>query len=535
MGRTPSMTATRPGICSSDGALVHAAEKRIPDEIRAHFTGMRVFRELRDGTSNSNDYACMLALNRKRRRDFACEGNVHVERCVTRVLSCMSGQVLRGYYVLWAESTISITTSNLSTLHTPRRSRMNGTAAAVTAVAAADAAEEEAETKEEEEHCDARHHVISFLSLHIVDGTAHQHPSRHSFALQSVCQPGRVLQLECYPYHMIHFGLLMHALWRGPNEVFEAVREQKQQVTVACPSQVGPADTCALLRFPLIASATGTAVLILGLGGNVIGNFLDAVLADDVSIDVVELEPVVLETCRQHGQVPPCEVEVDKAGSGAAAAAGTAATRVWGVTHGHPRHPNYRFVVGGAREVLREECSKSSRGGALRGRLYTFVFLDCYDPAREHMMHDGGLIELCRSRLQPGGALIVNAHILPTTENLEGQFLSHGFATVQVLHVAGCDQSIVVCLAGDDASSQGAGADKKLQQNKEEEASVARLNRFCVRHARHMAQHIRDAVRALPNAMQPLRGGFHLDAAWLKSSRSLKSASCPTRLWEHYD
>ncbi|RNF27513.1 uncharacterized protein Tco025E_00250 [Trypanosoma conorhini] len=515
------MTAQQDAAGSDTIALVRAAEERIPCEICCHFTGMASYRKLRDG-----DGGRLASVSRqgKRFRDPTREREVRIKSCTCRVLSCMACQVLKGYCVIWAESLLDVATYDPFASHEAGRRRVheksNATATTTTAKGVCE------------------YHQLTLRTLHIVDQAAYKQPVRHSFALQSVCQPGRVLQLECYPRHMVHFGLLMYALWQSPDEVFRTRGGEPRLPRKTTTSEVmstGTENTTAMpslsssSQFPFLTSAEHASVLILGLGGNVIGNCLDAALPVDVPIDVVEVEPAVLETCQRQGQVPPwAEVEAETTAESA---------RVWVASRGKQRHPNYRFIVGDAREVLRGGNPKTAEGKSpLHQRRYGLVFLDCYDPEKERMMHDVSLIDVCRSRLRPGGALIVNAHILPLQGTLEEQFLARGFDSVQALRVAGCDQSIVVCLAKDKAAA-GGGAENVNNGggSQQQRLPLTRLERFCVRHARQLAWYIQNPYRADLGVRRLFRGDFCLDANWLKSSRSVEGASCRTRVWEHYD
>ncbi|ESL10118.1 hypothetical protein TRSC58_02153 [Trypanosoma rangeli SC58] len=490
-------------------ALVRAAEKRIPCEICSHFTGMASYRQLRDDkerTLRSVSRPC------KRFRDPTCPREVRIESCACCVLSCVACQVLKGYCVLWAESLVKVAICDTFASHEAGRRRSHEKFATTVGV--------------------CEQHQLTFRTLHIVDREAYKQPVRHSFALQSVCQPGRVIQLECYPYHMVHFGLLMYALWKSPDEAFMARGSKPRHLKK---TTISEAEACITenttkssplpsFNFPFLTSTETASVLILGLGGNVIGNCLDAVLPADVPIDVVEVEPAVLETCQRQGQVPPCSKAHPKMTDETAC--------VWVASRGRQQQPNYRFIIGDVREVLREDSQKTTDSRSpLHERRYGLVFLDCYDPEKERMMHDGSLIDVCRSRLRPGGALIVNAHILPIRERLEEQFLARGFDSVQALRVAGCDQSIVVCLARDKPSSghcNGGGSQQQQQK-------LARLDRFCVKRARQLTWYIQNPLRAALGMRGLFRSDFSLDSSWLKSSRPVEGASCHTRVWEHYD
>ncbi|ORC87103.1 uncharacterized protein TM35_000242530 [Trypanosoma theileri] len=521
-------------VDSNNGLLIRTAEKRIPCEIKSHFNNMLIYRYLRDGvksnnssnSSNNNSSGDMCVIpTHKRHRDIEYRREVSLESCTSRVLSCLPCQVLTGYCVMWVESAVCVSTFDPLTAYTKRRGH-----------------EEENAYKNNNDNPNhnnnnnnnlkkgrgrdekgSEYHNVRLFSLHIVDQRAYQHPMQYSFALQSLCQPGRPLQLQCYPYHMVHFGLLMHAIWNAPDVFFEKDKREsfnkiKHHTTIESNTDLlntttittnttNNITTTTSRGFPLMTNVSNDGVLLLGLGGNVIGNCLDVALSSDVPIDVVEIEPTVLEICRAHNQLPLCEVQDQREDN--------KQRQEWIVSQAHHRYPHYRFILTDARTFLQDT-----------NKYYSLIFLDCYDPSRERMMHDCNLIDLCHARLIPGGAVIVNAHILPTRETLEEQFLSRGFATVQVLRVAGCDQCIVVCLAHD----------KKTLSNqdvvKEEMEINGKWNHFSVRHARFLARRLFDISTRCDNIS---REGFCLDAGWLKSSRCLEGLSHHTRVWEHYE
>lgn len=424
---------------------------------------------------------------------------------------------------------------------------------------------------------------VCLQSVHIVKDRvtgAAASSSASSFALQSVFQPGLPTSLECYPRHMIHFGLLCYAAWNATS-VSWATIQQREGVTAlskagevlrpagsflphrSCRGRGGSAKAIqpsspallssmdATVYSGLIPNAVGDAILILGLGGNVLGRCLDTILPSPVDIDIVELEPAVLTACVAHGQVgngaatpppPPGgqhaiaavspsggqtqrtprrrglsfdamnsgrataalgqrtatqasqELLMDTSlsyprrhsSSGEAAGYDTAPASVGMVTcflqdayaylrmdeaavmstppaksaardAGEPTRELLHYGQGTSRNksnASKRGSSSSSKNGdhnrsevPRTGRSYNLIFLDCYDPDREEMMHEGSLIQLCARRLCPGGVLLVNAHILPSSNQIQRDFLSQGFATVQVLRVANCSQSVIACIA----------------------------------------------------------------------------------------
>ncbi|SCU65616.1 methyltransferase domain containing protein, putative [Trypanosoma equiperdum] len=551
-----------------EDALVRAVEKYVPDEIARHLSSLTVYAQLRAGlcpgecngghNNNANVGAISCSGNCKngnaavscdmRRRNCGimsgCKRDVHLESCVSRVLSCRVCHVLRGYCAFWVESMLTIRTVTSASTNFSRHKRLRRSDdVAVVADCVVSSGLDGAGGN--------RRYNVKLLTLHIVDNEAYKNPGNYVFVLQSVCQPGRVLQLECYPNHMIRFGLLMHFLWQCPCEAFAASQAKggtgkekdlrRLQVNSAFSStdvdilpvtDFNECNSCGMslhlstspaakeVVVETQSGAVGPSVLVLGLGANVIGNWLDEALPPNVRIDVVEVEPTVLQICRDHKQVPPCDELVNEANEG---------TGVWCVTRGHKRYPNYRFIVGDAREVLKE----SNDDGRSEGRnkkcislSYDVVFLDCYDPAKECMMHDANLVDLCRVRLRPGGALIVNAHIIPEKEMLQEQFLDRGFSSVQVLRVSSCNQSIVVCLA-----SHSGSAGKTT-----EEVDGERLSgRFTVLSAGRATRYIHNIIEAGNRVYLHKPNTCYFGAGWLKSSKVLENDTCFVKLWTHVD
>lgn len=141
-------------------------------------------------------------------------------------------------------------------------------------------------------------------------------------------------------------------------------------------------------------------------------------------------------------------------------------------------------------------------------------------------MHEGDLLQLCMDRLQPGGCLIVNVHIIPQWASLKDSFLSREFASVQVLRVSGYDQCVVCCL--------------KKNVHDEIPATISPgESRFTVPYAQQMASYL----NAL-NKTDSFLHNFSVDGDWLLRSQSLYGARCAAvhgtvpqvtecRLWHH--
>ncbi|KPI89462.1 hypothetical protein ABL78_1426 [Leptomonas seymouri] len=556
---------------------------------------------------------------------------------------------------------------------------------------------------------------LTLHTLHIVNDDAVTHLRPASFALQSVLQPGLPTVLECYPRHMVHFGLLCFAAWRAKpdmwRELMGGVDEHASLTTTDAKGCVTNKKKATHSLASLVPHKADDAVLILGLGGNVLGECLDAVLPTAVPLHIVEVEPAVLQACEEHNQFPQwrppsaalnggeepgrrlngtttkeeaasakpakrqlqatllhtwrevtalshkrssqpvvfssirqcncnagavkvCDDStnqrlnakglatgggasplIDTKGSAEASSRYPGALRTSVSTCSEQRgeylcflqdayaflrqssHVNAAqksihstFVVSlnrvrgaGTRGVwakaaalrdvpLRASLSSSvsvsgqgkkeeappgetlSRCGAqvsvpavaaLATVQYSIIFLDCYDPDREHMMHEGGLIDLCARRLRPGGVLLVNAHVLPTVANLERDFLTHGFATVQALRVSGCTQTVLVCIWPDAEEDQS--ASKERWKEKCARFTVHQLQLLAHRlnmggipppQSSHGAS--RQDLPSISSAL--LRSGFLLDASWLKACRRMPTVrraggeeeEVDFRVWLHH-
>ncbi|KPA85286.1 hypothetical protein ABB37_01627 [Leptomonas pyrrhocoris] len=554
-------------------------------------------------------------------------------------------------------------------------------------------------------------------SLHIANDDAVTHVRPASFALQSVLQPGLPTALECYPRHMIHFGLLCFAAWRATPDMWRTLmegRNEGEESTATDPN--GRTDKRIGKPFfweSLVPHSADDAVLILGLGGNVLGACLDAVLPSVVPLHTVEVEPAVLQACEEHHQFPPCGAssspvnggkrsttglkgtgskgaatatsermrpqrvlmtspnmwremvdQIDKeSGSSLVFASlrqgnripnctnalGDAANQSWDIEQAVPgegvtsstcakatasgnasppalvrrsaspcteHHGEYLCFLQDAYAFLRQaphvsasrerpKAPLSTPSGAprnsskkgmkrnaaatrtgpsrvssfsflkaaaqkkakelLNGELrsnsgaqisvpavacctpvqYSMIFLDCYDPDREHMMHEGGLIDLCARRLRPGGVLLVNAHVLPTAANLERDFLTRGFATVQALRVSGCTQTVVVCVTPDAEMDQKGGKTQREEKcarftMHQLQQLAHQLNALCVGSPPPWQHATRQAAATPSHGL--LRSGFLLDASWLKACRRMsvsqetkkKDAEVDFRVWQHY-
>lgn len=647
--------------------------------------------------------------------------------CTTRVVSHFPCSVLKGYVVLWVRSTLDVRCvpvrvrgqGSHSDAANVKQAR-GGEEKAIAAASALDALQTCSTTEAASamwnntsssfpkvgkvvrstvlvnESCSstgADRLQCVLLSLHIVNADAVDRRRPASFALQSVLVPGMPTVLECYPRHMVHFGLLCFAAWHASSAVWEEVvskppeHAHRQRTTsqrtnghkkasaVAhyekSTSRTSPTITSASFA-NLLPHTADDAVLILGLGGNVLGQCLDAILPPAVPLHIVEVEPAVLQACQTLHQFPPYTPMHDasvpattpakavqrrkptaaaKVGPKASFKSAAAQPDIWSQAaeligqkgpsciafssfrqftsadtnddvasqdshlavetaatqkrRGRPTasvlrakansydasvrgaytcylHDAYTFLRGSASSESNTQGSfplsaarSSSRGQVIKTNgvsndalrcssaqvsvpvvsnisaslKYSIVFLDCYDPDREHMMHEGGLVDLCLRRLRPGGMLLVNAHVLPHVEALERDFLARGFATVQALRVSGCTQTVLVCIAPDSEIDEEVRIEEKCA-------------RFTV-HAMQQLAHLLNAHLSSPtfphsrhvHSGKLLRSDFRIDGSWLKSCRRVsvpqrKTKAAKTndsaaatraagvavdfRVWQHY-
>ncbi|GET90098.1 hypothetical protein, conserved [Leishmania tarentolae] len=621
------------------------------------------------------------------------------------------------------------------------------------------------------------------MSIVNIDAASNVRPA--SFALQSVLQPDWQTALECYPRHMVHFGLLVYAAWHASSQTWESLRSHgstcKDNIAAAGsghavvsptrssrsdaalqnmseePSALHPFELAitpiSLLPTPeaggemhigslleLLPHTSHDAILILGLGGNVLGQCLDALLPAAVPLHVVEVEPAVLQACWENRQFPAIDTVDGWRGELHAAAPRTAlkqasatqkadaspprseegvetapaaspvcpAAMQWaaGLIHqksatpavfrarrqqapgllerlaaplsatpsnatkhapctpnlprglgtvidappqtqqdrgeyvcflqdadaflrtgpststtlttspgavarhrtapaahsaAHPATPSSlpretcaRIAAQSRTPSTQEAASASPVEAAPASVQYSMIFLDCYDPDREHMMHEATLVELCARRLKPGGVLVVNAHVLPTVENLRRDFLGCGFATVQAIRVAGYTQAVVVCVAHDKTSEEEhADAERLASSAACAPMLIEKRGRFTIRQMQLLATALNRSLPVADGSSSSVTGGkdgagrdgvssaaatgttavassrsctsplsrpvtraFRFDAAWLKSCRRavVSSAKVPSgrrarpvntpsqacsidvdlRVWEHY-
>ena len=239
---------------------------------------------------------------------------------------------------------------------------------------------------------DDEERVTALVNKFDVDNDAlMRHGHTTNFVIQSVMIRNEPLSQQSYTYYMLQFAfslyLLLNSKWLPPGDPSASGGAQRKLAELAVP----------WLHFP------ESPVLILGMGCNVIGRALDVLFGEGAPIHVLEIEPTVVELCREQGAL--------------------ASSRPGG----------FQCHVGDVRTSL----------GSMP-RNCSLIFLDCYDPLASSMMHAQELIASCRDHLRDdGGVLVVNAHMKATEDSLLP--FSKAFPHPGAVHVVYAEQSFVVC------------------------------------------------------------------------------------------
>ena len=200
-------------------------------------------------------------------------------------------------------------------------------------------------------------------SMHLVQNM----DSKDDYVFQSSLAVGNPTQLQCYPRNMLQFAFSMYdALRRGSVE-WDAL---------------GP-------------------IVVLGMGANILASAISRAQLRTVPIHVVEIEPTVVDVCREQGQLVPGD--------------------------------NFHVHVGAAAEILPTLPNKCS-----------MIFVDCYDVATRSMVYAEELLKRCCDQLATDGMIIVNAHLSLSAQDLRP--FVHQFAAVHAFNVPGLRQCIVIGL-----------------------------------------------------------------------------------------
>ncbi|KAG5464330.1 hypothetical protein LSCM1_00512 [Leishmania martiniquensis] len=153
-------------------------------------------------------------------------------------------------------------------------------------------------------------------------------------------------------------------------------------------------------------------VLILGMGGNSMAPALRVIFGAEALIEVVEVEPAVVESCIRMGTL-------------------------------HDADANTKVYLEDADKCL----------GTLPHSAYDFVYMDIFEPMHATMRNMHPSVLAARELLRPGGLLVLNEHHLPSAEGVAPYAKVFGEGNVQAVNVRGWSESIVVCVAPGDVAT----------------------------------------------------------------------------------
>lgn len=153
-------------------------------------------------------------------------------------------------------------------------------------------------------------------------------------------------------------------------------------------------------------------VLILGMGGNSMAHALRVVLGADALIEVVEVEPAVVASCMQMGTL-------------------------------HDSDTKTKVHLQDADQCLAN----------LPPTAYDFIYMDIFEPMQATMRNLHPWVLATRTLLKPGGLLVMNDHHLPSAAGVAPYAKVFGEGNVQAVNLRGWSESIVVCVAPGDAST----------------------------------------------------------------------------------
>ncbi|KAG5465804.1 hypothetical protein CUR178_00518 [Leishmania enriettii] len=151
-------------------------------------------------------------------------------------------------------------------------------------------------------------------------------------------------------------------------------------------------------------------VLILGMGGNSMAAALRLVFGAEALIEVVEVEPAVVESCILMGTLREADVNTK-------VHLQDADTCLWTLPH----------------------------------RTYDVIYMDIFEPVHATMRNLHPWVLAARKLLMPGGLLVMNEHHLPSAESVAPYAEVFGEGNVQAVNLRGWSESIVVCVAPGDA------------------------------------------------------------------------------------
>ncbi|KAK7200563.1 hypothetical protein NESM_000112200 [Novymonas esmeraldas] len=155
-------------------------------------------------------------------------------------------------------------------------------------------------------------------------------------------------------------------------------------------------------------------VLVLGMGGNSMALALRLVLGSEAVIEVVEVEPAVVDSCVEMGTL-------------------------------HEDDAAMRVHLQDADETL----ARMPHG------VFDVVYMDIFEPMQATMRNLHPWVLAARRLLKSGGLLVMNEHQLPSAAAVAPYATVFGEGNVQAVNLRGWSESIVVCVAPGDATTDG--------------------------------------------------------------------------------
>lgn len=236
-----------------------------------------------------------------------------------------------------------------------------------------------------------------------------------SYHIQSVHLYENPQQMQCVAGVMTHFSLLLYSSQKLMEEAWQSrksiwrVRKEVLQIDDGTDGKLRESKA-ALKRLSQFFLPPTSRVLILGMGGNSMAIGLRYLLGESAHIEVVELEPAVVRTCRAAGTL----LDED--------------TRI--TAH-----------VEDATVFLEREW-KARQGNV--ELFFDMVFLDLFEPVGAKMAGGDTLVRRCYQLMKEDGFLVANEHHLPDPKQLIPFTEVFGDGQVHAVNLRGWNESIVV-------------------------------------------------------------------------------------------
>lgn len=246
-----------------------------------------------------------------------------------------------------------------------------------------------------------------------------------SFHIQSVYLYEKPHILQCVAGVMVNFALLLHTGVKIMNEV----RKSKKSLLQVYRNIMGESEKKSLPKDDVFSDRFSSChdhseitnkptdlfpsytsrVLVLGMGGNSMAIAMRHVLGPSASIEVVEIEPAVVQVCQNAGTL----LEDDR---------------------------NHRVYVEDAQKFLRGKLVQC----VANEDLYDFIFMDLFEPLEAQMESGESMVHQCYRLLSEGGMLVINEHILPDPKHLVIFTKIFGDGLVHAVNLHGWKESVVI-------------------------------------------------------------------------------------------